>query len=164
MERMITAGGKPYKIRASAGALVLYKAQFGIDYTEEISALEDGNEESAYIIGCRLLWAMARSVKEKLPTPNEFINGMKPKELVQALKVSQELFSLSLDGHDNSDYDEEKNFSAEELMADAALCGMSLRDLNELPLRMVIDTINKYAEKRWGDGSEYVSSSEFFGE
>lgn len=164
MERMITVGGKPYKIRASAGALILYKAQFGVDYTDEIAELKDGDEESAYIIGCRLMWAMARSAKDKLPAPDDFINTMKPKELVRALTISQELFALSLSTNDDDYEHDSRTFSAEELMADAALCGMSLCDLNELPLRMVIETIEQYAEKRWGDGGEYVSSAEFFGE
>ena len=57
MERTITVGGKPFKIRASAGALVIYKAQFGREYTEDCAEILD--DKSALTVGCRLLWAMA---------------------------------------------------------------------------------------------------------
>lgn len=160
MERMIKVGGKPYKIRASAGALVIYKAQFGKDYPDELAELGDDNKK-AFVVGCRLLWAMARAAKAKLPTPDEWINSFRDKELAAALIVSQQLFAFSVG--DSEGRGSEK-FSSEKLMASAALCGMGPSDLNSLPLGMVIDTIEEYAQIRCGEGGEYVSAAEFFGE
>lgn len=160
MERTITVGGKPFKIRASAGALVIYKAQFGREYTEDCADIGD-DDEKAVRVGCRLLWAMARSAKEKLPTPDEWIAMFRAKELKKALITSQQLFVLSL-GDTAEKGDEE--FSSEMLMASAALCGMGLDELNSLPLGMVLDTIERYAEMRYGDDGEYVSAADFFGE
>lgn len=162
MERTITAGGKPYKIRASAGALIIYKAQFGREYPEELADIGD-DENKAYIVGCRLLWAMARSVRDKLPTPDEWLRLFKKKELKEALLVSQLLFEISL-GNGEKDRDGD-DFSSEQLMASAALCGLGMDELNSLPLGMTIDTISRYMDMRYGGGDdEYVSSAEFFGE
>lgn len=162
MERTITAGGKPYKIRASAGALIIYKAQFGREYPEELADIGD-DENKAYIVGCRLLWAMARSVRDKLPTPDEWLRLFKKKELKEALLVSQLLFEISL-GNGEKDRDGD-DFSSEQLMASAALCGLGMDELNSLPLGMTTDTISRYMDMRYGGGDdEYVSSAEFFGE
>lgn len=160
MERTIKAGGKPYKIRASAGALVIYKAQFGRDYTDELAEIGNDNEK-AFIVGCRLLWAMGRAAKAKLPTPDEWINSFKDKELEKALIISQQLFEFSLGDSENSGTEK---FSSEKFMAGAAMCGMSLEDLCSLPISMVKETIEEYMQMRYGDGSEYVSAAEFFGE
>lgn len=159
MERTVMVGGKPYNIRASAWALVIYKAQFGREYTEDAASIN--NDEEAYIVGCRLLWAMARAAKSKLPSPDDWIAMFKGKEIVKALKTSQQLFAFSM-GEDRGGKGEE--FSSETLIASAAICGMRSEELNSLPLGMVIDTMEEYAEMRFGDGSEYVSAAEFFGE
>lgn len=163
MERTITAGGKPYKIRASAGALIIYKAQFGREYPEELADI-GGDENKAYIVGCRLLWAMARSVRDKLPTPDEWLKLFKKKELREALFISQLLFEYSLGNKTERDNGRE-DYSSEQLMASAALCGLGMDELNSLPLGMTIDTISRYMDMRYGGGDdEYVSSAEFFGE
>lgn len=161
MERTITAGGKPYKIRASAGALIIYKAQFGADYTEDlIEGKED--DEKAYIVGCRLLWAMARSAKEKLPAPNDWINSFKPKELEKALICSNEMFMQSLSVCERHGKGEQ--FQAEKFRALAALSGLSYDDLNIMPIGMVLNTIEHYMNIRYDDGDDYVSAADFFGE
>lgn len=163
MERMITVGKKPYKIRASAAVPLIYKAQFGTDYNEDIAELQEGDDQSAYIIGCRLLWAMARTVKEKLPTPDEWIVSFKPKELKQALTVSRKLFELSLGSDDDDEGGGDgEPFTAERFMALAARCGLSFQDLKHLPLGMAIKTISEYASL--SSEEEYVSGAEFFGE
>ena len=162
MERTITAGGKPYKIRASAGALIIYKSQFCREYSEELADIGE-DEQMAYTVGCRLLWAMARSAREKLPSPDEWLRLFKKKELKEALLVSQLLFEISL-GNGEKDRDGD-DFSSEQLMASAALCGLGMDELNSLPLGMTIDTISRYMDMRYGGGDdEYVSSAEFFGE
>lgn len=162
MERTITAGGKPYNIRASAGALIIYKSQFCREYPEELADIGD-DENKAYTVGCRLLWAMAKSAREKLPSPDEWLRLFKKKELKEALLVSQLLFEISL-GNGEKDRDGD-DFSSEQLMASAALCGLGMDELNSLPLGMTIDTISRYMDMRYGGGDdEYVSSAEFFGE
>lgn len=160
MERTIKVGGKPYNIRASAWALVIYKAQFGREYTEDTGDAED--DEQAYIVGCRLLWAMARAAKSKTPSPDDWIVMFKPKELAKALVLSQHLFAASMGEEKRSG--KGSKFSSESLIASAAICGMRSEELNSLPLGMVIETMEEYAEMRFGDGSEYVGSAEFFGE
>ena len=117
MERMIIVGKKPYKIRASAAVPLIYKAQFGTDYNEDIAELQEGDDQSAYIIGCRLLWAMARTVKDKLPTPDQWIVSFKPKELERALTVSRKLFELSLGSDDDDEGGDGEPFTAERFMA-----------------------------------------------
>lgn len=159
MERTIKVDGKPYNIRASAWALVIYKAQFGREYTEDAAAAKD--DEQAYIVGCRLLWAMARAAKSKLPSPDNWIKIFKEKELEKALVTSQKLFAASMgEGHGGKGV----KFSSETLIASAAICGMRSEELNSLPLGMVVETMEEYAEMRFGDGSEYVGAADFFGE
>ena len=113
-------------------------------------------------MGCRLLWAMARAAKSKTPSPDDWILMFKPKELAKALVLSQQLFAASMGEEKRRGKGSE--FSSETLIASAAICGMRTEELNGLPLGMVIDTMEKYAEMRFGDGSEYVSAADFFGE
>lgn len=162
MERTITAGGKPYKIRASAAALIIYKAQFGVDYIEELQNVGNDNEK-AYIIGCRLLWAMARSAAEQLPTPDEWINMISPEEITDALLMSTEMFRHSLLAYESSSASKGEPFTAEKFRAMAALCSLSYEDLNVMPLGMALNTIENYMDIRYGDG-DYVSAADFFGE
>lgn len=88
MDTTIIIGGRPINIRASLGALAIYKRQFGVDYLEELFSskgkekAEESTEEVAEKMtedGFRLIWAMARAADSTISPPDrwlaEFENG-----------------------------------------------------------------------------------------
>ena len=87
MDTTIIIGGRPINIRASLGALAIYKRQFGVDYLEELFRTKKDKEgqsteevaEKMTEDGFRLIWAMARAADSTISPPDrwlaEFENG-----------------------------------------------------------------------------------------
>jgi hypothetical protein len=78
METTVIIGGKPIVIKASLGALALYKRQFNEDYLDLIAKPRedvdraDGATEIT-INGFRLIWAMAKAADESIDPPKEWV-------------------------------------------------------------------------------------------
>lgn len=74
MEKTIIIGGKPIVIKASLGALALYKRQFNEDYLDKIAQKAAGGDQTNEAIemtktGYRLIWAMAKAADPELLPP-----------------------------------------------------------------------------------------------
>ena len=158
MDRMIMIGDKPYKIRASAGVLVHYKSEFGTDYIEDSRRLaEDDNAEAEQyaIVGTQFLWAMVRTADMNILPYTEWAVSLGEFDLESALSVAQELFTQSLSSiSEHSESNNTEPLTAEKLIAYSALCGMTLADLDKLPLSMVLKTIRHYVHIKYGGQEE----------
>lgn len=157
--------GKEIRLKASAGVLVLYKSQFGSDYIEdsrEIYSADSFNLTEYLMTGYRLLWCMAKIVDPAIPPPDEWIESFKVFELEKPLKKAQELFSDSLKQVDDIEQVESTSepLTVEKLIAYSALCGMTLADLDRLPLPMVLSTIYEYIRLKYGSGDEEKTASQ----
>ncbi len=138
------AGGRPVRIRASAGVLIRYKSQFGTDYNEDKELADKlKNEDKAAAAAGRLLWAMARTADENVMPFDDWICSIGSVELQAALIISQDMFAESV-GSIREHKKGRERFTAERFLACASACGFTLSELDELPMHMVLDTIDEF--------------------
>ncbi|MGF2525967.1 hypothetical protein ACQUW0_26970, partial [Ralstonia pseudosolanacearum] len=149
MKKTIIIGGTAIPLSASAGALVHYKKQFGTEYTDEHKELKNLKEDAGaqaqkYAeISLRLLWAMARAADRAIEPFETWIATKESAELFSALSEAQTFFASSLRGRNDSSEAGEA-FTSERLMAQALICGLSVDDLDDMPLPMALDTIEAW--------------------
>lgn len=79
METTIIIGGRPINIKASLGALAIYKRQFGKDYLTEAfeSTADTDKEKQAEKItedGFRIIWAMAKAYDRHISPPDRWLS------------------------------------------------------------------------------------------
>lgn len=147
MIKKISVNDRSLLLSAGAGALIHYKKQFGTEYTDDFSAV-------AVLSGCekfeklaetemRLLWAMARAANKALPPPEEWLSSFSTEELFSASQAAREMFISTLeDGKGKTDSG--KEFTSENLIASALACGLSVSDLDDMPLPMVLETVGEW--------------------
>ena len=119
METTVIIGGKPIVIKASLGALALYKRQFNEDYLDLIAKPKtdkdqaDGATEMT-INGFRLIWAMAKAADSKILPPEAWLAGFEGTEgFTEALLTAQALILQSAE----SGKSKEKSGSGHERIA-----------------------------------------------
>ena len=70
IEKLIKTKDNAFIIKATAGALIRYKQQFGNEYLDDLKSLEnvdiaDENDQLRILtIGYQLLWSMAKTAEE----------------------------------------------------------------------------------------------------
>lgn len=103
METTVIIGGKPIVIKASLGALALYKRQFNKDYLDIVAKPRedvdraDGATEIT-INGFRLIWAMAKAADSKILPPEAWLAEFEnTKGFMEALLTAQALILQSAD-------------------------------------------------------------------
>lgn len=119
METTVIIGGKPTVIKASLGALALYKRQFNKDYLDIVAKPKedadraDGATEIT-INGFRLIWAMAKAADSKILPPEAWLAGFEGTEgFTEALLTAQALILQSAE----SGKSKEKSGSGHERIA-----------------------------------------------
>lgn len=146
MTERIIIGGAPVAVAAAAGALICYKKQFGTEYTDDYEALRELLPEERFVgaarVGTRLLWAMAKTADKSLLPYTEWVLMADPQELAAASVRAEALFVSTLGGGKSSGG--EREFTSENLIAAALACGLSVSDLDDMPLTMVTDTIEEW--------------------
>lgn len=160
----VKLGRDKVQLKASAGVLVLYKSQFGCDYIEDSKAILDDDKKldiEQYIqTGYRLLWCMAKMADPDILPPDEWAESLGEFDLEEPLKKAQKLYSESLNFAQkiqNATEDSEE-LTAEKLIAYSALCGMTIADLDRLPLPMVLESIYEYVRLKYGEGEERAAT------
>jgi hypothetical protein len=148
MTETIIIGGNPVRLSAGAGALIHYKEQFRTEYTEDYKCLQDAPAELRIEkiagIGMQLLWAMAKAADKSLPPYIEWILQFDAAELASATQAAEALFISSLGKSTESSRSGGREFTAENLIAFSLICGLSVSDLDDMPLPMVIDTFDEW--------------------
>lgn len=151
MEKIITIENKNVLLRTTAGVLIHYKQQFGRDYNDDYSDLKDLiNDKNSYTqrfaeVGFGLLWAMARTADKSIEPPSVWLKGVDGVALLKAIIEASELFSAALSDVDIKSSDSGgKKFSVEALIAEALICGLSIDDLDDMPLPVVLGTIEEW--------------------
>ena len=119
METTVIIGGKPIVIKASLGALALYKRQFNKDYLDIIAKpREDADQADGAteitINGFRLIWAMAKAADNTILPPEAWLAGFEgTKGFTEALLTAQALILQSAE----SGKSKEKSSSGHERIA-----------------------------------------------
>ena len=147
MTKKIIIGGTGVLLSAGAGALIHYKVQFGSEYTDDFGTVAELSGRARYEklaeTEMRLLWAMARAADKALPPPEEWLTLFGTEELFSASQAARELFLSTLE-NTKSPSSGGREFSSENLIASALACGLSVNDLDDMPLPMVLDTVSEW--------------------
>lgn len=167
MTAIVTIGEHKVPISAAAGALVIYKTQFGSDYVEDynnIGADETTAIEQYILVGYRLLWCMAKIADPSISAPDDWVKELGDIDLEEPLQKAQELFEECIQRlHDLGDLEgETSEFTVEKFLAYSALCGMTLADLDRLPLSMVLGAIYEYIRFKTGEVEARQATQEDF--
>lgn len=147
MTEKITVGGRDVLLSAGAGALIHYKKQFRTEYTDDFNGIAElsGTKKFEKIAQAEmnLLWAMAKTADRSIPPPGDWLTGFTPEELFEASQAARELFMSTLEGGKGKT-DSGKEFTSENLIASALACGLSVKDLDDMPLPMVLETVSEW--------------------
>ena len=154
MNATVTIGKQAVPIVATAGVIVLYNSQFGTEYLVDFQDLQEETDEKKYfdkylMVGYRLLWSMAKVANPQLLPPDEWILALGDFDLEQPLKTARKLFGDTLKRCNIDDVDGEP-LTADRLIAYAAICGMTVADLDKLSLPLVINSIDSYITTKYG--------------
>lgn len=148
MTETIIIGGNPVRLSAGAGALIHYKKQFQTEYIEDYKRLQDTPSELRMEkiagIGMQLLWAMAKAADKSLLPYIEWILQFDAAELAKATQAAEALFISSLGKGSETSRSGGREFTSENLIAFSLACGLSVNDLDDMPLPMVIDTFDEW--------------------
>lgn len=154
MEKTIAYSGGKFNLRASAAVMIIYKEQFGVEYTEDFSAAIMAPAE-AVKVGYRLLWAMAKCADDTIPDPDIFIDGLgEDFDLLGAVDSAAELMRKSLgefaavESGTEGEASEPDNELSERLVASALRCGFSVSDLNRISVGFLLRCISANLEGR----------------
>lgn len=168
MEKCIIIDGKKVKIKASAGVLIRYKAQFGTDYNSDVRDIlaEDISDNGDHVmrvidIGYKLLWSMAKTADKDILPPDDWIKSFDNFDIIEILMTAKSFFeeSLDLDSDNADDTAEGDELTAENLLACASLSGISLELLDDMPLKMLINTLDEYCALK--NGAEKATQEDF---
>ena len=154
MEKTIAYSGGKFNLRASAAVMIIYKEQFGVEYTEDFSAAIMAPAE-AVKVGYRLLWAMAKCADDTIPDPDIFIDGLgEDFDLIGAVDSAAELMRKSLgefaaeESGTEGEVSKPDNELSERLVASALRCGFSVSDLNRISVGFLLRCISANLEGR----------------
>lgn len=163
MEKTIAYKGGTFNLRASAAVMIIYKEQFGAEYTDDYNrAVKD--PVKAVSVGYHLLWAMAKCADDTIPDPDIFIDGLGDDfDLLGAVDSAADIMMKSLGefaaeesetgGEDAAESDGDLS---ERLVASALRCGFSVADLNRISMGFLLRCINANLSGRQQDGGDNV--------
>ena len=168
MEKTIAYSGGKFNLRASAAVMIIYKEQFGVEYTEDFSAAIMAPAE-AVKVGYRLLWAMAKCADDTIPDPDIFIDGLgEDFDLLGAVDSAAELMRKSLgefateESGTEGEVSEPDNELSERLVASALRCGFSVSDLNRISVGFLLRCIsaNLVGRQQGGDNIKIADEND----
>ncbi|MBS7389822.1 MAG: hypothetical protein KIG33_05745 [Oscillospiraceae bacterium] len=168
MEKTIAYSGGKFNLRASAAVMIIYKEQFGVEYTEDFSAAIMAPAE-AVKVGYRLLWAMAKCADDTIPDPDIFIDGLgEDFDLLGAVDSAAELMRKSLgefateESGTEGEVSEPNNELSERLVASALRCGFSVSDLNRISVGFLLRCIsaNLVGRQQGGDNIKIADEND----
>lgn len=165
MTSTININGKVIGIKASADVLVIYKAQFGTDYVSDCLKLDEetADTESCVMTAFKLLWSMAKAYNAEILPPTEWAVSLGDFDLEEPIKKAQELYAECLSRYNTEEVERTgESITAEKIIAYAALAGMSLKDLNTIPLPMALETITTYIKTKYGSKEAREATQEDF--
>lgn len=163
MEKTIAYKGGTFNLRASAAVMIIYKEQFGAEYTEDFDkAVND--PKWAVRVGYRLLWAMAKCADDTIADPDNFIDSLgEDFDLLSAVDSAAELMRKSLgefaaekSENDSEEAAEPDGELSERLVASALRCGFSVADLNKISVGFLLRCINANLEGRQQSSGDNV--------
>ena len=164
MEQAILINGKRITLKATAGALVRYRQQFGTEYVDALQDAKDGNTLDKMTVGFNLVWTMAKTAYASTPAPEEFLKIFRDEDdVATAIDCANKLFARSLSGIKESDGANGEKLTSENLIALCMACGLSTTDIDNLSLSLLLNSINEYNRLRGvtDSGKRKATQSDF---
>ena len=164
MEKTIEYKSITFNLRASAAVMIVYKEQFGAEYTDDFNGAAK-DPVKAVSVGYRLLWAMAKCADDTIPDPDVFFDGLGDDfDLLGAVDTAAELMRKSLgefavcdaESADTGNETETDGDLSERLAASALRCGFSIADLNRISVGFLLRCINTNLAGRQQGGGDNV--------
>lgn len=152
MKASIMLGDKEIVIAATLKAMVLYKRQFGEEYLDSFTEINESDStekqaEDITITGFRLLWAMVAAADDSTPLPNKWLaeRGSVKENFTTALTEAQALFYTSIRSGKpgNSSGEKRVRITTEQFLSAALKAGIGYNDA----LEMTIGELNAVLEE-----------------
>lgn len=149
MIKSIKAGERYINLKASAAALIIYKQQFGKEYTQDYQDAQSG--KGAAQTGYQLVWSLAKCADNSIPDPEIWLKTLgKDFDIAQAVKTAAELIYESMGefAEDKGDSEEDTDNSnlSERIAAVALRCGFTIADMNEVSISFLIRCVNEHID------------------
>lgn len=158
MERAIMIGDKAVVLSNSSRALVYYREQFGREYFDELKAAEtvEGFKKTIRLecIGFQILWAMAKAADCTISPPNQWMRELGKISVKRAVAEAERMIYEGMETHSKSEGGEKKPYKTENLISACIACGLSVDWALNMPLGMLIDILNEYANSRKAGADE----------
>lgn len=169
VEKLIRTEKNAFIIKATAGALIRYRQQFGREYLDDLKSLkdinlEDENEQLRMLtIGFNLLWAMAKTADDSIYPPQEFLAIVCDNDILKLktyIEQAEKLFNESMQGmKDYGDNTSDEPLNVETLIAISSLSGLNTTDIDNLSVATLLNSINEYWKMKNG-GADSDSKSD----
>ena len=162
MTKTIAYSGGTFNLRASAAVLIVYKEQFGIEYTEDFrNALK--SPLGAIKAGYRLIWAMAKCADDSISDPDAFREMLGDDfDILGAVDSAAELMRKSLGEFvsegvpESGDVSGEQENISEGLVNSALRCGFSVADLNHISVGFLLRCLSERLEGKQAESTDNV--------
>ena len=153
MEQAILINGKRITLKATAGALVRYRQQFGTEYVDALQDAKDGNTLDKMTVGFNLIWAMAKTANNSTPPPEIFLKNFANTDILsETINIANKLFEKSMADLKQDGKNGEK-LTSENLIALCMCCGLSTTDIDNLSMSLLLNSISEYNKIRSGGES-----------
>lgn len=162
MTKTIAYGGGTFNLRASVAVLIVYKEQFGVEYTEDFrNAME--SPLGAIKAGYRLIWAMAKCADDSISDPDTFREMLGDDfDILGAVDSAAELMRKSLgefisEGNDTAENAAGGDENLSESLVNSALrCGFSVSDLNHISVGFLLRCLSERLEGKQAESADNI--------
>lgn len=167
MEKTISVGNRQIRIRATIGAMLMYKQQFGNEYYDDCKVLRENETTntaaqlmpSIIKVGFQLIWSMAKAADDNIPPPDDFIKEFDGQDIYNAMSAAQQLYTDSLKSAKSEDKKEtqsesKEKLTTEKLVAYALAFGLSIKDIESLSVGMLMNILSECSDIKGGGESD----------
>lgn len=150
MEQAIFVNGKRITLKATAGALIRYRQQFGIEYIDDLQKSRNEDTLRQLTVGFNLIWAMAKTANNSTPPPEIFLKNFANTDILsETINIANKLFEKSM-ADLKQDGESGEKLTSENLIALCMCCGLSTTDIDNLSMSLLLNSISEYNKIRNG--------------
>ena len=161
IEKLIQTKENAFVIKATAGALIRYKQQFGTEYLDDLKSIknvdiaDENNQLRILTIGYQLLWSMAKTADNNIFPPEQFLEIICDNDILKLktyIEQAEKLFDESMQGiKEYGNAKSNSDLTVETLIATATMCGLNTTDIDNLSVATLLNSINEYWKIRNGE-------------
>ncbi len=183
MEKTLTIDNKAVNFKATGGTLIKYREQFGCEYFNDALILKDYEnkmlealqnkdldtyknlqieyKELYSVIGYKLTWTMAKCANDTISDPVHWLKEFNSFPLTEEiLPAVIGLFNKSMSSGDTQQEKsgKEEPLTSENFVACCLLCGLTMRDINEMSVGFLLNTIREHVQIKTGNSDSNTNT------